>query len=79
MQNHNLYRRLLVRFVNERANFANEFEKLLAVGEIGNALNQVHSLKLLVESLGMSALGAIAAEAAYRCRQYNVDSQRSKN
>lgn len=75
MQNHSLYRRLLERFANERADFANEFEKLLAAGEIGNALNQVHSLKSLVESLGMSALGAIAAEAEHQCRQDNVDSQ----
>jgi len=78
MQNHDLYQRLLWRFANERANFSDEFEKLLTAGEIGNALNQVHSLKSLAESLGMASLGVAAAEAEQQCRHDNVDNQTLK-
>lgn len=75
MQNHELYRRLLQRFATERADFPQTFSALLEAGQLNTALNQVHSLKSLAESLGMATLGQLAAQVEQQCRQQVIDPQ----
>lgn len=58
MGNEKLYRRLLERFVHERAEFPIQLHLLLENNQ-PEALNQVHSLKSLAGSLGMNALEVI--------------------
>ena len=55
MNNEALYRRLLERFARERAEFPVQLTLLLESNQ-AEALNQVHSLKSLAGSLGMSKL-----------------------
>lgn len=59
MNNEALYRRLLERFALERADFPAQLTSLLENNQ-PEALNQVHSLKSLAGSLGMSQLEIIA-------------------
>ncbi len=59
MNNEALYRRLLERFALERADFPAQLTMLLENNQ-PEALNQVHSLKSLAGSLGMSQLEIIA-------------------
>lgn len=58
MNNEALYRRLLERFAQERAEFPDQLSQLL-VTNLPEALNQVHSLKSLAGSLGMNQLEII--------------------
>jgi len=58
MSNEILYRRLLERFARERAAFPAQLNALLDTNQ-AEALNQVHSLKSLAGSLGMSQLEII--------------------
>ncbi|MDR7091592.1 ATP-binding protein [Cellvibrio fibrivorans] len=58
MDNETLYRRLLERFARERATFPAQLTGLLE-NNPAEALNQVHSLKSLAGSLGMSQLEII--------------------
>ena len=58
MNNEKLYRRLLERFAQERAEFPAQLQSLLENNQ-PEALNQVHSLKSLAGSLGMSQLEII--------------------
>lgn len=58
MANEALYRRLLERFARERAAFPVQLNQLLETNQ-PEALNQVHSLKSLAGSLGMSQLEII--------------------
>ncbi len=58
MGNETLYRRLLERFAQERAEFPAHLNQLLETNQ-PEALNQVHSLKSLAGSLGMSQLEII--------------------
>ncbi|MGV8836969.1 ATP-binding protein, partial [Cellvibrio sp.] len=58
MSNEALYRRLLERFARERAEFPVQLAALLENNQ-AEALNQVHSLKSLAGSLGMSQLEII--------------------
>ncbi len=58
MNNEALYRRLLERFARERAELPGQL-KLLLENNQPEALNQVHSLKSLAGSLGMSQLEII--------------------
>lgn len=56
MGNEKLYRRLLERFALERTDFVDEFNIMLASNETENAYLQIHSLKSLAGSLGMTEL-----------------------
>lgn len=58
MNNEKLYRRLLERFAQERAEFPVQLQRLLENNQ-PESLNQVHSLKSLAGSLGMSQLEII--------------------
>jgi two-component system sensor histidine kinase/response regulator len=58
MGNEKLYRRLLERFVHERAEFPAQLHLLLQTN-LAEALNHVHSLKSLAGSLGMSQLEVV--------------------
>ena len=58
MNNEVLYRRLLERFARERVEFPSLLTDLLQSNQ-AEALNQVHSLKSLAGSLGMSQLEII--------------------
>jgi two-component system sensor histidine kinase/response regulator len=59
MGNETLYRRLLERFVYERAKFPAQLQLLLQTN-LPEALNQVHSLKSVAGSLGMGQLEIIS-------------------
>ncbi len=63
-----LYRRLLQRFVEERAELPRQLMELWELGDWDAVLNQVHALKSLAASLGIAELEEAAAtvEAALR-------------
>ena len=62
MQDRTLYRRLLIRFVDERTELPRQLDNAWQQGDRANVLNQVHALKSLAGSLGMGELEQACAE-----------------
>lgn len=62
LQDGALYRRLLIRFVEERAELPRELMAAWLSGDRASVRNQVHALKSLAGSLGMAELERAAAQ-----------------
>jgi len=75
MQDGGLYRRLLVRFMEERAELPQQLARAWQAGDAETTLTQVHSLKSLAGSLGMTALEQAAADLERQLREGSADTE----
>ena len=75
MQDGGLYRRLLVRFMEERAELPQQLARAWQAGDTETTLTQVHSLKSLAGSLGMTELERAAAGLERQLREGSADAE----
>jgi len=73
MQNHELYRRLLLRFVEERAQLPEQLQDAWARGDTDTMLTHVHSLKSLAGSLGLQDLEQASLQLEQQLRAGQAD------
>ncbi|VUD40466.1 Autoinducer 2 sensor kinase/phosphatase LuxQ [Thalassocella blandensis] len=73
MGNSKLYSRLLVRFVQERADFSQQMQEFLAQDKLDMVLNEVHALGSLAGTLGLYPLMNIARTVEQQLKDDALD------
>lgn len=73
MQNGLLYRRLLTRFVEERAELPRQLADAMNRQDHEAAVNLIHSLRSLAGTLGLRELESVAAELEQQLRRSTVE------